>query len=295
MTPMWQISFETTAAAAFALSDALEPFADAVSLFEQEGRDSWQVRGIATAEPDRARVVSALSVAAQLEGVDIPEFEIVLLPEADWLLINRESFPPMRFGRFHVHGSHLRGSVPRGVIALEIDAAQAFGSGSHATTEGCLRTIGRLARYLRPRRVLDMGCGSGILAMAAAKIWPTARVTAVDVDPVSVATTRANARRNLVAARLEAIAGDGYAALAGRGSGGFDLVLANILAKPLEKMAPALRRQLAPGGHAVLSGLLYGQRRGVIAAHRAQGLALVGVMRIGDWATLVMRRRARGA
>ncbi|WP_420405988.1 50S ribosomal protein L11 methyltransferase [Nisaea sp.] len=291
MKPIWQVSLETSPEAALPLSDVLEPFVEAISVFEEEDRGIWVLKGVTTAEPDRGAIVAALSVAAAVEGCTLPEVKVALLPDTDWIRLNRESFPAMQFGRFLVHGSHLRGKTPSAVLAIEVDAAQAFGSGSHGTTEGCLRAIGMLAHRMRPRKVLDMGCGSGILSMAAAKIWPDARIRAVDIDPVSVSTTRENAAANRVAARVRADAGNGYAVLAREPSAAYDLILSNILARPLCRMAPDLARHLKPGGRAVLSGLLFHQTAAVVAAHRSQGLRLERKWRYGDWMTLLLEKK----
>ena len=291
MTPIWQVSLETPAEAAFPLSDALEPFVEAISVFEQEEKKSWILKGISTEEPVRSEIVGALSNVATLGGYDLPAIEIGLLPDTDWLRLNRESFPAMRFGRFLVHGSHLRGKIPVGSLNIEVDAAQAFGSGSHGTTEGCLRAIERLSRRMTPLNVLDMGCGSGILSMAAAKIWSAARVMAVDIDPIAVKTTRENAVASGVGKRVAVRAGNGYAALKGRSRGSYDLILSNILARPLCKMAPSLNRALKPGGAAVLSGLLYHQTAAVLSAHRQQGLVLAGKWRFGDWMTMMLKKK----
>lgn len=291
MTPIWQISLETSAEAALPLSDVLEPFVEAISVFELEEDRTWVLKGVSTVEPDRSEIVGALSIAATLGGYDLPEVEIELLPDTDWLRQNRESFPAMQFGRFLVHGSHLRGKAPVGILNIEVDAAQAFGSGSHGTTEGCLRAIDRLSRRMTPPKVLDMGCGSGILSMAAAKIWPATRVMAVDIDPVSVETTLKNAATNGVGKRVEARAGNGYAVLRNRPAETYELILSNILARPLCKMAPSLNRTLKPGGIAVLSGLLYHQSAAVLSAHRQQGLVLAGKWRFGDWMTLMLKKK----
>lgn len=291
MKPIWQVSLETSAEAALPLSDALEPFVEAISVFEQEEDKIWILKGVSTEEPVRSEIVGALSIAATLGGHDLPKVEIGLLPDTDWLRLNRESFPAMQFGRFLVHGSHLRGKTPVGTLNIEVDAAQAFGSGSHGTTEGCLRAIDRLSRRMTPAKVLDMGCGSGILSMAAAKIWPAARIMAVDIDPVSVETTLENAVANGVGKRVAARAGNGYAVLEDRPGGTYDLILSNILARPLCKMAPSLERALKPGGTAVLSGLLYHQTAAVLSAHRQQGLVLAGKWRFGDWMTLMLKKK----
>lgn len=295
MKPIWQVSLETDVAAAMPLSDILENYVEAISVFEVEGTDIWVIKGVAQEEPDRAAIIAALAVASAVEGCALPEVTIDLLPETDWLRLNRESFPAMRFGRFLVHGSHLRGKTPKAVLSIEVDAAQAFGSGSHGTTEGCLREIDALSRRIHPRKVLDMGCGSGILSMAAAKIWPAAEIMAVDIDPISVRTTEENAVANGVAKRVRAKAGNGYAVLSDVPSGSYELILSNILARPLCKMAPQLAHYLKPGGYAVLSGLLYHQTSAVLSAHRQQGLVLAGKRRFGDWMTLLLKKTSGAA
>jgi len=193
----------------------------------------------------------------------------------------------LRAGRYFIHGSHYRARPPAGTIALCIDAATAFGSGEHATTRGCLLALDALARRRRFARVLDMGTGSGILAMAAAKTWRR-RVMARDIDAEAVRVAARNAAANGVGSLLDLRRADGYRGL---GSGQpFDLVFANILARPLVLMAPALARVLAPGGVAVVSGLLARQERAVLAAHRARRLRLRRRIRLAGWHSLVLAR-----
>jgi ribosomal protein L11 methyltransferase len=165
----------------------------------------------------------------------------------------------------------------------------AFGTGEHGSTRGCLLALDRLARQHRFRRVLDMGCGSGILGIAAHKV-SGARVLGVDLDAISVFQARQNARRNKVANRVRFAFGDGYVTRAVRTSPPFDLVFANILARPLVRMAPRMRAHLAPGARVVLSGLLARQERMVLGAHRMQGLRLVRRHTVGEWRTLVLAR-----
>jgi ribosomal protein L11 methyltransferase len=197
-------------------------------------------------------------------------------------------------GRFVVHGSHARDDLPAGAVPIEIDAGLAFGSGEHATTRSCLTAIDQLARRHRFARVLDVGCGSGVLAIAAAKSWP-AEVLGVDNDPIAVRIASANAALNGVGHRVRTVLAEGYAHSLVRRRRPFDLILANILADPLIELAPALRASLAPGGYAVLSGLLDRQADAVVAAHRRQGLRLLGWAQEGPWMALVLGlgRRAR--
>ena len=269
--------------------DALEPFSESVNASRADMDDEvWSVTAVLMPEWDHGAVAGAIAMAAAASGIDEPGLSMQPLQDVDWLAQLQQDFPPFRVGRFFVHGSH---HVPRpgeGPLRLLVNAGMAFGSGEHATTQGCLLAMQALARKGQVGDMLDMGCGSGILSLAAAKLW-RARVTAVDIDDEAARVTRANARLNGVAGLIRAGAGNGYQApiLADRPR--FQLVASNIVARPLKRMAPDLARSLAPGGHAILSGLLSWQEAGVLAAHRAQGLRLVARLPIGEWRTLVLR------
>ena len=213
------------------------------------------------------------------------------LPPRDWVRENQESFPPRRVGRYFIYGSHHRGGIPTGSVGLLIDAATAFGTGEHATTAGCLRIMDALARRRRFRRILDMGTGTGILAIAAAKTWARP-VLAVDIDHGSVRVARTNLRRNGIAERVRAEWSRGYRSRRVKAGRPYDLVLANILARPLAAMARDLRAALPAGGVAVLSGLIEWQAPFVLAAHRMQGLSLVRRLVIEGWTTLELRRKS---
>jgi len=291
----WRLALTDDKAAVQAYETALEDFAPALLAFEaDEAKGIWTLEAIGEDEPDRDGIAAALSAAAAGLGRETPDYAIEDLEQRDWLRENLISFPPLPIGRFFVHGCHVEAPNRSGRVSILVDAATAFGSGEHPTTMGCLLALHALKRFDgRPNRVLDMGCGSGILSIGAAKVWPT-RVDAVDIDPESVRVTRFNAVRNRVARTLAAQAGDGYRTdLAQRGVP-YDLILSNILAKPLMKMAPALNRALARGGVAVLSGLLTKQEAMVLAAHRAQGLAKVASFRHNGWSTLVLRKSGSG-
>ncbi|MDF1792459.1 MAG: 50S ribosomal protein L11 methyltransferase [Thalassobaculaceae bacterium] len=284
---LWRIALTVPAKASEVVADALSPFVSAVTALEDAPGGTWTVEGIAEAEPQRPAVIAALALAAATVGTPPPDTVIEPLPDVDWLALNRQSFPPIREGRVWIRGSHVEGPAPAASVELLIDAARAFGSGSHPTTALCLRAIQDLVKRRRPRNVLDLGCGSGILAMALAKLIPSARMMAVDLDPVSVATARENARMNRVAGRIATHVSNGWRAPVVQRAAPFDLVVANILAGPLSEMAPSLNKGLAPGGIAILSGLLNQQERWVIATHRAQGLRLIRRYRRDGWSALV--------
>jgi ribosomal protein L11 methyltransferase len=274
----WRILVETRdEATATRAATALEALAPAVAAFETTPGGAWRVEGFAEALPDGA----ALALIEAAVGPVLVE----RLAERNWLAENQASFPPLRVGRFFVHGAHVPAPARSGLWPILVDATTAFGTGEHATTRGCLTALQRL----RPRRVLDMGTGTGILAIAALRAGAR-RVLAADIDPGSVRVARLNLRRNGVGARAAAIESDGYRDRRIARAGKFDLVLANILARPLALMAPALARALAPGGTAILSGLLARQERLVLAAHRAQGLVLERRIAVEGWHTLVLRK-----
>lgn len=280
---MWTVSVIVPGEAAGLFQLALEPLCVAVAA-EVEGAQ-WRVTGYAAAPPDAGALETALAVAAAGAGLAPPRPMLAALPETDWLAESRKSFPPVRIGRFYIHRSHHDRPPADGRIAMRLDASLAFGSGTHASTQGCLVALDALARRVMPRRVLDLGTGSGILAIAAAKLWP-ARIVATDIDPVSVRMAAMNAAANGVAARVAAHAGTGLRAV--RAGRRFDLVLANIQVRPLAALAPVLARRIRPGACVILSGLLRADEAEALAAYRAQGLALAARFPLGDWVTLVV-------
>jgi ribosomal protein L11 methyltransferase len=287
---VWRVAVAAAdAASAEAAAAALGTVCAAVSAFEAAPGGAWAVEGFAAEKPDSALIETALALAWAALGGPPPDLAIERVPERDWLGENQASFPPLSAGRYFIHGSHHEGRPPPGRIALLIDAATAFGTGEHATTRGCLLALDMIARQRRRRRVLDMGTGTGILAIAAAKTWRR-RVAARDIDAEAVRVTARNAAVNGVAALIDVRLSDGYRDRGLRRAARFDLVLANILARPLMLMAKDLARALAPGGTAVLSGLLARQEQAVLAAHRAQGLHLRRRIAIAGWHTLVLRR-----
>ena len=259
-----------------------------VSFFEESDGGGWLIEGFSEVPLAGIGLETALALAWAEHGPP-PKPLLEKVPARDWVRENQESFPPRRIGRYFVYGSHHRGTLPAGATGLLIDAAMAFGTGEHASTEGCLWALDTLARRGRPRRILDMGTGTGILAIAAAKTF-VSDVLAADIDPASVLVARENARRNGVARRVSACSSPGYRSRRVRVARPYDLVLANILARPLALMARDLRRALAPGGVAVLAGLIDRQEPYVLAAHRAQRLSLVRRIAVDGWSTIILRR-----
>lgn len=273
--------------AAEVFAPAIERFCFAVSASAISDGGPWRLEGLTQGMPASADLIGAVALAARQAGLPEPEIACSPLPEIDWAAESQRSFQPFRVGRFHVRPSHAELRPPPGSWPILVDAGMAFGTGEHATTRGCLLALDDLARRMRVRRTLDMGCGSGILAIGMARAWPAARHVAVDVDPQAVAVARENLRLNQVAERVCAEIG---ATPPRAGGEGFDLIAANILATPLARMARALAARLAPGGALVLSGLLVSQEALVLAACRRHGLHLSGRRRIQGWSTLLLRR-----
>ena len=259
----------------------LEEIGAAHALVESGGR--WLLTVYATDET-RDAVAAALTDAAP--GA---RFEAERLPDENWVARSLEGLAPVRAGRFLVHGAHDRHRVRHADVAIEIEAGEAFGTGHHATTLGCLLAIERVLRTDRPRAILDLGTGSGVLAIALAKRTGRA-VLASDIDPVSVRTARANARLNGVGPLVRPFAANGTDHPTIRGSAPFDLVVANILAGPLRRMAPGVAKVLAPRGTVILSGLLDRQTRGLRARYREFGLAPRFAIRRDGWTTLALQR-----
>jgi ribosomal protein L11 methyltransferase len=278
--------------AAIAVASVLDAVAGAVAAFETRPGDGgaaalWRVEAYPQAPVLDPDLEVRLALAAAGAGGRLLSVWEECLPERDWLSENRRAFPPLRIGRFFVHGSHSRGRPPPGTIEIEIDAATAFGTGEHPSTRGCLLALDALARRRRYARPLDIGTGSGILAIAAAKRLHR-RVLASDIDCGAVRVARHHARRNGLGGRVHLVCAVGYRSRAVR-RGRYDLVLANILARPLASMARDLRGALLPGGVAVLAGLLRRQEPLVLAAHRAQELTLERRVSIEGWSTLILR------
>jgi ribosomal protein L11 methyltransferase len=275
--------------AAEALAEALEkmePEPTGVGVFEIEDDSGlWEV-GVYFLEPPNEVLLDVLAAAFGAKPFVISE-----LPEIDWVAKVRRELSPVEAGRFFVYGSHDADKVPEGRVALQIEATVAFGTGHHGTTLGCLRAFDRLfGEGLRPARVADIGCGTAVLAMAAAAVLPDALVIASDIDEVAVDVARANVAINGLEGRIECLEAAGFAHPRLAEAAPYDLVFANILKGPLIELAPSVGAHLASGGLAILSGLLVVQAEAVTAAYVDNGHRLIAREDIGEWSTLVLAK-----
>jgi ribosomal protein L11 methyltransferase len=247
----------------------------------------WDITMHFADPPDRASIRDLVGIAAGEDVAGTIDFDTV--EAKDWVKASLEDLVPVAAGRFVVHGQHDRDRIAPNKLGIEIEAALAFGTGHHGTTRGCLLLLDHVLKAWRPRRVLDLGTGTGVLAIAAARALHE-KVLASDIDPVSVEVARENARLNVAGHLVQAITATGFAAPQFAQRGPFDLVLANILANPLRQLATPMARHLAPSALVILSGLLTPQVPGVIAAYRARGLVPLRHQRIEGWSSLLLRR-----
>jgi ribosomal protein L11 methyltransferase len=257
----------------------------AIAAFEGAG-GRWDITVHFAEAPDQVSIRDLVGLAAGGEVAADIAFDIV--EARDWVKATLEELVPVRAGRFMVHGRHDRAKVPPNKLGIEIEAALAFGTGHHGTTRGCLLLLDHVLKAYRPRRVLDLGTGTGVLAIAAAKALHI-KVLASDIDPLSVRVAHDNARLNGTGDLVESIHATGFSAPEFAQRGPFDLVLANILANPLRQMATPMAQHLAPSALVILSGLLPHQAQGVIAAYRARGLLLKRHIRIEGWSSLLLQ------
>jgi ribosomal protein L11 methyltransferase len=257
----------------------LDPLAIAVNETDEAGR-LWEVV-LYFEDEDEARRAAAV--------IARPEASVSAVPAQDWVRRSLEGLAPVVAGRFFLHGSHDRHRRRQGGISLEIDAGTAFGTGHHGTTEGCLLAADAILKRRHPKRILDVGCGTGVLAIAAAKASGS-KAIASDIDPEAVRVTLANAALNGVRPLIDSLAAAGLDHPRLAQAAPYDLIFANILARPLAALATGLARILAPGGDLILSGLTRDQLRWIEAVYVSRGLALARRILRGNWATLVFTR-----
>lgn len=258
--------------------EELEP-SPVVSAFELGERGLWEVEAFFAHEPDEAELAKRVGVPMRILPVE----------DENWIARSLEGLPPVQTERFFIYGEHSAGDVPANAIGLRIEASYAFGTGHHGTTKGCLLAYERLAKRRTFRNALDLGCGTGVLGLAFAR---TAHkpVVATDIDLLATAKTRENARINRAAPYMRVATGDGFRAAHVAGGAPYDLIFANILAGPLMKLMPGIKKHLAPGGNAILSGLLDEQAHAVLAMANAHGLRLVRRSALEGWITLILER-----
>ncbi|GGG92036.1 MAG TPA: 50S ribosomal protein L11 methyltransferase [Oceanicaulis sp.] len=288
MSTLWRLLAIGPAAPMKAADAALNAWEDGPmlswSFFEDGSEEVWRLDVLFNQQIDVDRFLAGIG----LTGADI-DVQFAPLPEEDWVRLSLAGLPAVKAGRFVIYGEHAKAELAPGEIGIEIEAGPAFGTGHHGTTKGCLIACDRLEREgLKAARVLDLGCGTGALAIAAALVWPDADILATDIDPEAVAETAINNAKNGVADRIEAITADGFDHPAFEGAV-FDLIFANILAGPLQELARALAERLAPDGRAVLSGLLEEQITGVEAAYAGAGLVTEHTDIIEGWAILTLK------
>lgn len=286
--PLETIAVTVPDAALEAYEAALASACDTVGFFRDDATGDWRIEGVKRVGVGDGELTAALALAAMVSGITASPDRSAT--EADgWLARTYQAFPEQRIGRrLSIRGTHLTGPPTPGRVTLTLDAGLAFGTGEHGSTSGCLLALEAVARC-KPRRIVDIGTGSGILAMAAARLLKRP-VLASDIEPWSVRTARDNARLNGLSRLVRVRLANGWTHPAIRAGGPYDLVFENILARPVCAMAWAMEANLAPGGFAILAGLLHTQARMVLAAHRRRGLRLVRMIRQGNWTTIVLRK-----
>jgi ribosomal protein L11 methyltransferase len=272
--------------------ESFEPAEAASTAFETAepwpgGGKAWLMEAYFGSEPDEAAVRALIALASDEATARAATFG--LTERRDWVANSLAGLKPVRAGRFLVHGRHDRSRVKANDVAIEIEAGLAFGTGHHGTTRGCLMLFDRLLKRQRPIHVLDVGCGAGVLAIAAAKVLRR-KVWLGDIDAIAVEVANANAQANGAGAFCRAVVSRGVENVRLREGAPYDLVFANILAKPLRLLAPSLAAATSPSGEAIVSGLILADVAGVLASWRAQGFALAERIDLEGWSSLRLRR-----
>lgn len=289
---IWEIVIELpTGDHRAAFEESLEEFVTGHAIFEVEGTPRWRLTGYADGPPDEAAVTARVSAAAAAAGVSSPEVGFAPVIQKDWVAEVEKTLTPIHVPPYYVFGSHIRDTPPPKSIAIQIDAGLAFGTGNHETTQGCLMALEAVLADRPPKSPIDIGTGSGILAIALAKRCDI-DVMASDIDPIAIDVARENAAINGVEDRISFAVSDGLDSAEIMAPAPYDLILANIVANPLIALAPGISSIADIGGHVILSGILQEQADSVIAAYRDGGLALKDRVDLGNWTTLILTRSA---
>ncbi|MEE2694156.1 MAG: 50S ribosomal protein L11 methyltransferase [Pseudomonadota bacterium] len=284
---MWQISFLVPEKAANLFESSIEPFVEAISRKRQF--NNWLIRAYTTTVSKPQFLETIVYEAATLANISRPNLTIELTPNTDWVVESIRGLNPILIGRFMIYGSYNGKPKNQKLIPIQVDAGEAFGTGHHGSTKGCLLALSAMRKPDIKTRMLDLGCGAGILAIAAAKLWRIKPV-ASDIDHTAVRVTEENSRTNKVHRSVQCLAGNGFKSIKLRKAGPFDLVVANILSEPLRRLAKPMRAHSKPGATIILSGLLDHQSRQVLSTYRTQGFKLLSSYSIDGWTTLVLTR-----
>ena len=284
-TDIWQAKIIVPSPTVSVFENTLGGEALAYSSFETTRKDLWSFEMLLQGPLNRPDLETRIALISA--SLDLPAPDLILqpMPDKDWVAASQSTLSPIQAGRIFVHGAHDRGAAPGGTIALEVDAGRAFGTGRHESTYGCLLALNNLAKIRRFRRPLDLGCGAGVLALAMAQLWRVP-IVASDIDIWAVTVANANARLNRLHPWIQTVLSDGFANPKLSEGAPYDLIVANILARPLKRLAPQIVARLAPRGRVILSGILASQDAYVRAAYRTQGLYLVRRKLLGKWLTL---------
>jgi ribosomal protein L11 methyltransferase len=274
-----------------AFEESLEGFVTGHAIFEVDGTPRWRLTGYAEGAPDEAAVKASIDAAAVAAGVNAPAVGFARIVEKDWVAEVEKTMTPIHVPPYYVFGSHIRETPPENTIAIQVDAGLAFGTGNHETTQGCLQALEAVCADLPPVQPIDIGTGSGILAIAIAKRF-NVDVMASDIDPIAIDVARENAGINGVEDRIDLVVSEGLDSDVIMASAPYDLVLANIVANPLIALAPGISGIVADGGHVILSGILLEQADTVAAAYAGNGLTLKDRIDLGNWSTLILTDQA---
>ena len=271
--------------------DSLEPYLDSVSWTIKEDSPIVSVLGLSADKLEKNNIELVVSYTAKAIGIVKPKIKLIKIPERNWVLDNIKNFPPIEIGRFFIHSSEYKRTAPKELFDLCIPAAEAFGTGDHGSTKGCLIALNKMDYAFKSKLInsaLDMGCGSGILSIAIAKRWRVPVISS-DIDPIATDVCRRNIRINGVKNYVKCLYGSGYRHRKIK-KHKFDLIVSNILSRPLMILAKDVGRHLCPGGWAILSGLLSDDVNKILITHHWHGLRLVDRIKIDNWQTLILKK-----